>query len=236
LLTNPNFSLIHINPTAVQRQAQKDFMTTPEQVQVQEQQNNKELNFRALEQRYQKQLEDKDRQLQELQQRQVQQAPDDDEDDNEPYVDHKKLKKAQAKFGQQIKQETQTEIQRAVQAALHEERSQNWLKQNPDFYETMSHAEKLAQMDPDLADTILAMPDNFERKKLVYKNIKALGLHKPAEKVPSIQDKIDANKKSPYYQPSGYNQAPYSAQSDFSPQGQKESYEKMKMLKAKYGS
>ena len=72
MLTNTNSSLIHINPTAVQRQAQKDFMTTSEQVQTQEQPNNKELNFRALEQRYQRQLEDKERQLQELQQRQVQ--------------------------------------------------------------------------------------------------------------------------------------------------------------------
>jgi hypothetical protein len=215
-------------------------MTTPDQVQTQEQPNNKELNFRALEQRYQKQLEasesEKAQLRQELQQRQAPPQTDDDEEDNEPYVDHKKLKKSQAKLGQQIKQETQSEIQRAVQTALQEERSKNWLSSNSDFYDVMQHAEKLAQNDPELAETILSMPDTFERKKLVYKNIKALGLHKPAEKQPSIQEKIDQNRKSPYYQPTGFNQAPYNPQSDFSKDGQRASYEKMQSLKAKYGS
>lgn len=217
-------------------------MTTPEvtQTQPQEQPNNKELNFRALEQRYQKQLEaersERERLQQELQQRTMQQQNHDDDDESEPYVDHKKLKKSQERFGQQIKQETQNEIQKAVQTALQEERSQNWLKQNGDFYDVMQHAEKLAQSDPELAETILAMPDTFERKKLVYKTIKAQGLHKPPEDKKSIQEKIDRNKQSPYYQPTGYNQAPYSPQADYSPQGQKDSYEKMKMLKAKYGS
>lgn len=210
-------------------------MTTPEQVQT-EQPNNKEINFRALEARFQRELEEKERKIQELQQRQSQQAPEDDDEDNEPYVDHKKLKKSQAKFGQQLKQETQGEIQKAVQTALQQERQQNWLKQNNDFYDVLQHAQKIQDTDPELAETILAMPDNFERQKLVYKNIKALGLHKPAEKVPSIQEKIDANRKSPYYQPTGITQAPYAPQVDYSPQGQKESYEKMKMLKAKYGS
>jgi hypothetical protein len=216
-------------------------MTTPDQAQAQTQeQSNKELNFRALEQRYQKQLEasevERGRLQQELQQRQSPQQSDDEDDESEPYVDHKKLKKSQAKFGQQIKQETQSEIQRAVQTALQEERSKNWLSSNSDFYDVMQHAEKLAQNDPELAETILSMPDTFERKKLVYKNIKALGLHKPPEKQASIQEKIDQNRKSPYYQPTGHNPAAYSPTADYSPQGQKESYEKMKMLKSKYGS
>src|SRR5687767_9654641 len=190
-------------------------MTSPiQENQVQEQQlSNKELNFRALEQKYQQQLAaeraEKERLLQELQQKQKNQS-DEEEEDTEPYVDHKKLKKEQAKLGQQIKQETQTEIQRAVQKALNEERKQSWMKNNPDFYDVMQHAEKFAQMDPELAETILEMPEGFERQKLVYKNIKALGLHKPQAKEPSIQDKIDANRRSPYYQPSGVGAAPYS--------------------------
>lgn len=213
-------------------------MTIPEQGQVpiQEQPNNKELNFRALEARYQQKFEEKEKQLQELQQRIASSQVDDDEEDTEPYVDHKKLKKSQAKLGQQIKQETQSEINRAVQTALQQERSQNWLRSNPDFNEVMQHAQKIQDNDPELAETILAMPDTFERQKLVYKQIKAMGLHKPPEKIPSIQDKIDRNKMSPYYQPTGYNPSAYSPTADYSPQGQKESYEKMKMLKSKYGS
>ncbi len=210
-------------------------MTAPTQEnQAQESQpSNKELNFRALEAKYQQQLAaeraEKERLMAELQQRH--QSPVDEEDDSEPYVDHKKLRREQAKFGQQIKQETQSEIQKAVQKAIYEEKKQNWMKSNPDFYEVMQHAETFAQRDPELAETILEMPEGFERQKLVYKNIKALGLHKPAEKQPSIQDKVDANKRSPYYQPSGMGAAPYSQVGDFTQTGQKQAYEKMQALK-----
>lgn len=194
----------------------------------------KELNFRALEARYQKQLEQErngrleaERNLQERSKTSLQE----DDDDSEPYVDHKKLNKTLAKFGEQSKQQTQTEIQRAVQTALNEERKQNWIKTNSDFYDVLQNADKFAQVAPDLAESILEMPEGFERQKLVYKNIKALGLDKPPQKQPSIQDKIDANRKSPYYQPSGTGTAPYSQVGDFSAQGQKNAYDKMQQLK-----
>jgi len=77
------------------------------------------------------------------------------------------------------------------------------------------------------------MPEGFERQKLVYKNIKALGLNMPEVKQPTIQDKIDANKRSPYYQPSGVGTAPYASVGDFSSQGQKQAYAKMQELKNK---
>lgn len=213
-------------------------MTVPQtDNQSQEQPSNKELNFRALEQKYINQLNteraEKERLQHELSQRQA--PKDDDEDDSEPYVDHKKLKREQAKFGQQMKQETSTEIQRAVSHALKEERKQSWMKTNPDFHEVMSHAEKFAQSDPELAETILEMPDGFERQKLVYQTIKGRGLHKAPEKATSIQDKIDANRRSPYYQPTGVGSAPYSTSADYSQTGQKQAYEKMQSLKAKYG-
>lgn len=216
-------------------------MTTPQETQeVQQQVSNKELNFRALEQKYQQQVAaeraERERLAQELEKlHNMRSNRDDDEDDSEPYVDHKKLKREQAKFGQQIKQETQSEINRAVQLALKEERKQTWLKSNSDFYDVMQHAEKFAQADPELAETILEMPDNFERQKLVYKNIKALGLHKPPVPQQSIQDKIDSNRRGQYYQPSGVNASPFNSQADFSPQGQKEAYEKIKALKSRYG-
>lgn len=197
--------------------------------------SNKELNFRALEAKYQQQLAqeraEKERLAQELEAKARLPYKDDDEDDSEPYVDHKRLKKEQAKFGQQIKQETQSEIQKAVQKALQEERKQTWMKSNPDFYDVMQHAEKFAQTDPELAETILEMPEGFERQKLVYKNIKALGLHKPAVKESPIQEKIDANRRSPYYQPSGTGTPAYNQGGDYSDAGQKQAYEKMQALK-----
>ena len=217
-------------------------MTEETQVnQEQTQKNNdKEYNFRQLEAKYQRELaqertarQEAERIAQEATLRK-QQTPEDDDDDSEPYIDKKKLKKEQAKFGQQMKQETQSEIQRAVQTALQEERKNNWLKQNPDFYDTLQqHADKIVQRDPELAETILQMPDGFERQKLVYKNIKALGLDKPEVKQSSIQEKIDANRRSPYYQPTGIAAAPYAAAGDFSDVGQKNAYQKMKELQNK---
>lgn len=213
-------------------------MTAPSQEnQVQDQKpSDKELNFRKLEEKYQRELAQERAARQEAERIAQEKSKvvhhDEEEDDDEPYVDKRKLKKTLDKFGQQTKQETQTEIQKAVQVALHEERKQNWVKSNPDFYDVLQYAEKLALKDPDLAESILEMPEGFERQKLVYKNIKALGLHRPEEKAPSIQQKIDANRKSPYYQPSGVGTAPYSNAGDYSQGGQKQAYEKMQQLKA----
>lgn len=215
-------------------------MTVSEQQnQTQEQKpNDKELNFRALESRYQKQLEQErsarieaERIAQEAMARKQAPSAEDDDEENEPYVDHKKLNKKLAKFGENTRQQTQNEIKQAVNQAIQEERKQSWLKTNPDFYEVLQHAEKFAQKDPELAETILDMPDTFERQKLVYKNIKAFGLHKPQVAQPSIQEKVDANKRSPYYQPSGVGSAPYESTGDFSPNGQKQAYQKMQELK-----
>ncbi len=194
----------------------------------------KELNFRALESKYQKQL-DAERQARIEAEKRAEQAmkkhEPEDEDDDEPYVDKKKLTKTLAKFGQQTEQNTQSAIDKAVGKALTQERQQNWMKSNPDFYDVMQHADKLAQLDPELAETILEMPEGFERQKLVYKNIKTLGLHKPAAKESTIQDKVDANRRSPYYQPTGVGSAPYTQVGDFSDNGKKQAYDKMQALK-----
>lgn len=201
-------------------------------------QNDKEYNFRMMEQKYQREVAQERARAQELE-RQLQErnkVVDDDEDD-EPYVAPKKLEKKLAKFEEKTSKKTAEEIKNAVQIALEEERQNNWLNQNSDFEQIMSeqNVQKFIANHKDLADSIARMPPGFEREKLVYKNIKALGLDKPAKKESSIQEKIDANKRSPYYQPSGMGSAPYANNSDFSAQGQKQAYEKMQQLKSKYG-
>jgi post-segregation antitoxin (ccd killing protein) len=196
--------------------------------------SNKELNFRALESKYQKELE-RERaeklEYQRLAQEALNRSQKEEDDDQEPYVDHKKLEKKLAKFGENTKKETRADIQQAVQAALEQERQNAWLEANPDFYDIMNeHSAKLPTVSPELAKTILKMPDGFDRQKLVYANIKALGLHKPPEKQSSIQDKVDANRRNQYYQPSGVA-PPFSNQGDFSPEGQKAAYLQIQKLK-----
>jgi hypothetical protein len=200
------------------------------------QQKEKEYNFAQLrmqaeqERNMREQAEQRAQQLQqELESRSK--PSDDDDDDDEPYIDRRRLKKELSRFEQQNKKATQSEIQQHIQQALTEERRQMWLKNNPDFNDVMQHAQKFADHDPELAETILEMPDGFERQKLVYRNIKAMGLHKKEEPKPSIQETIDRNRKSPYYQPSGVGSAPYAGAGDFSPSGQKNAYQKMQELK-----
>ncbi len=199
--------------------------------------SDKEINFRNQEAKYERLLAQERAariEAERIAQERSKPALHEEEDDNEPYVDHKKLRREQAKFGQQIKQETVSEIQKAVQQAREQERQEVWLESNPDFFDTLkNNADKLAQRSPALAKTILNMPDNFERQKLVYQSIKELGLDRPEIKQPSIQEKVDANRRSPFYQPSGTGSAPYASQGDFSESGQKSAHAKMKELQSR---
>lgn len=212
-------------------------MTAPiQESQAQEQKiSNKEMNFRALEAKYQQQLDQEraarleaEKRAQELSSRQQV----DEEVSTDPYVDHAKLEKKLNKFGQN----TQTEIQKAMEIAKHaakeELKQEMWLEQNPDFQSVMEQADKLMEKAPKLAETILRMPNTFDRQKLVYQNIKELGLLNPEKKPSSVQEKIDANRKSPYYQPSGVGTAPYAGGGDFSSGGQKNAYDQMQKLKS----
>jgi len=203
--------------------------------------SDKELNFRALEAKYQRQVEQErnarleaEKKNEELQAyRQAQSKDDDDDISSEPYIDEKRLAKKMNKFGQATQTEINKAMEQAKYAAKEELKQEMWLDNNPDFYDTLQLAEKFAQEAPELAKTILRMPEGFERQKLVYQNIKQLGIDKPKQKEASIQDKIDANRRSPYYQPSGVGTSPYQSQSDFSPSGQKQAYAKMQELKAR---
>ena len=212
-------------------------MSDQNQTQANQQQevkpNDKELNFRALEAKYQKALEqerqERLRLQQELQDKNKAALHEEDEP-SEDYVDHKRLEKKLSKFGQNQQSEIQKAMEMAKHAAKEELKQEMWLEQNPDFYDVLQHAEKFANKSPKLANTILKMPEGFERQKLVYEAIKEMGVDKPEQKKSSIQDTIDANKKSPYYQPSGVGTAPYSQVGDYSASGQKNAYEKMKQL------
>jgi len=193
----------------------------------------KELNFRALEAKHKRELEQErqarieaEKRVQEIQSKQQQQ----DDEEDEPYVAPKKLDKKLAQFSQNTQLDIQKSMEIVKQQAKEEMKQEMWLEKNNDFYNVMQHAQKLYEEDKEMAETILTMPDNFDRQKLVYKTIKKLGLHEE-KKTPSIQDKIDSNRKSPYYQPSGVASAPYAATGDFSDVGQKNAYTKMQELK-----
>jgi hypothetical protein len=220
------------------------FMTTPDQTSdavkayEQKQQQDKEYNFAMLNKKLQAEtqarMEAEKRAEEAVKAAQQRQTQDDDDDGDEPYVDHKRLNKKLSNFEKTMEQKIEQKAEVIARAMVEQQKHESWLKANPDFKEVIEqYADKFAAADPDLAESILEMPNTFERQKLVYKNIKALGLHKPPVPQQSIQDKIDANRRSPYYQPSGVGTAPYSGQGDFSQSGQKNAYDKMKELQNK---
>lgn len=198
-------------------------------------QNDREINFRKQEAMFQRQLEQERQEKEslkkelELSKRQPQNQEEDD--DSEPYVDHKKLNKKLSSFGQNTQSEIQKAMEIAKQSAKEELKQEMFLENNPDFYHVLEKADDLMTRAPKLAENILKMPNNFDRQKLVYQTMKELGVDKPPKEPSTIQSKIDANKRSPYYQPSGVGAAPYASQSDFSQSGQKNAYEKMQALK-----
>ncbi len=200
-------------------------------IQAQQKNNDKELNFRALESKYEKKLAEERQARLDLEQRLKQVSHIDEDDSDDPYVDNKKLNKKLTRFGEATQSEIHKAMESAKNTAKEELRKEMWMENNPDFYDTLNYAEKFAQKAPKLAESILRMPEGFERQKLVYQNIKALGLDQPEVKQPSIQEKIDANRRSPYYQPSGVGSAPYASQGDFSASGQKNAYDKLQELK-----
>jgi len=204
--------------------------------------NDKEYNFRQIEKKLLEEREARTREAarreeleKEIQMLRNQKHQQEEEDDSsEPYVDHKKLNKTLSKFGQHTQSEIEKAMEIAKRKAKEELKQEMFLETKPDFYDTIQqHANKLYEVSPDLANSILSMPDSFERQKLVYKNIKALGLHKPEQKQTTVQDKIDANKRSPYYQPSGTGTSPYSQGGDFSNAGQKNAYDYIQQVKSR---
>ncbi len=208
------------------------------EVENQAQASDKELNFRKLEARYQEEITkernarlDAEKRIQEM----ANKPPiEEDEDDSEPFVDHKKLNKTLSKFGQATQSEIQKAMDIAKKTAKQELKQEMWVENNPDFYDVLNkHAERFAQKAPRLAETILKMPEGFERQQLVYQNIKELGIDKPDQPQQTIQEKIDANRRSPFYQPSGVAASPYGARGDYSPGGQQQAYNKMKELQAR---
>jgi hypothetical protein len=197
--------------------------------------NDKEYNFAQL----RKQLADseaaREKAEKERDDAKKRRASDEVEDEpyGEPYIDDKRLNKKLERFEEKIKKELDELGADKARQFIEKEKQESFLKANPDFTNLLQPEmiRKFSERYPEVAEQMLELPPSFARQKLLYQNIKALGLHKPEEKPPSIQETIDKNRRSPYYQPSGVGNTPYAAAGDFSPAGQKNAYQKMQELK-----
>lgn len=162
----------------------------------------------------------------------IPEGEDDIDDDSEPYIDKKSLKKHLKRSKLETAREITQDIEQKVQNAVAEERKRNdelrMKLEYPDFNEVLNEetAQKLMEKRPQLAQKILKIPDEQLRKELAYQAIKELGLHKKEEPKSTIQDQISNNKRSLYYTPSGMS-GPSGNPVDFSETGQKKAWEMM---------
>lgn len=218
----------------------RNFTMTENQVAVQENKpSDKEINFRKIEEKHRRELAEMQARLEEterkaseaLARRQV----EEEETDDEPYVGHKKLEKKFNSFEKKLEEKIDRKAEEKARMLIESREDEDWLNKNTDFDEVLREENlvKLLNKAPALAQSIKRMPDGKEKQKLVYNTIKSMGLDKPEKKESSIQEKIDANRRSPYYQPSGVGAAPYAGAGDFSPAGQKAAHAKMQELKNK---
>lgn len=174
-----------------------------------------------------------EREIAEASKKKIREPEVDDDTYDEPYVDERRLNKRLEKFEERFSKKVDEVADQRARQMLEQERNAQFLKQNPDFSQVLSPEviERFANKHPEIAEPMLEMPDGFARQKLLYQNIKALGVHKPATPAPSIQETIDKNRRSPFYQPTGVGTAPYAGGGDFSDSGQKNAYDKVQELK-----
>jgi len=207
--------------------------------------SDKEINFervrKQLEQERAARLQAEERAKQ-LEQERLSQArkpykEDDEEEEytDEPYVDHKVLNKKLAKFEHNFEKKVDQLAEQKARELLEQEKQHNYIKQNPDFQNVLNqeNIQKFAEQHPAIAERMLRMPDNFDRQALLYEQIKVFQSKQKDDAKPSVQQTIDQNRRSPYYQPSGVGSSPYGATGDFSPAGQKNAYDKLQELKSK---
>lgn len=164
---------------------------------------------------------------------------EDDEDDSssdEPYLDRRSFKKSLNRFEQKMEEKIERKAEEKARRILDEERKRDFVhrlkSEYRDFDEVLNEdsAEKFSQQCPDLAKEILAIPDEYQRRKMAYQTIKSIGLHKKEEPKQVGQDKVNQNLRNPYYSPTSFGNPGTAPMGDFSEAGQKAAFEKMQGL------
>lgn len=163
---------------------------------------------------------------------------DDSEDDNEPYIDKKRLAKEMGNLKSSLAVEIDQKAEEKARTLMAEERKKDFFKNNKDFHEIMQQEEiqKFISEQPGLAEDLETLPDNFERQKVVYRMIKTLKDLKTTQPVAPSQPKsplaaaFESRKASMAYQPGGSSGGPFQSMGDFSQGGMKNAYDRFKSL------
>jgi hypothetical protein len=160
---------------------------------------------------------------------------EEEEDDGEPYVVKKALDRKLTQHTNRLMKEIERKAEEKAMQLFEKQKQQNYLNEHRDFNEVLNpeNLQYLVDNHPEVANSILEMPEGFARQKLAYQTLKAF--KQKEEKRASIQETINNNHKSLYYQPSQYGNPPSATTMDFTPQGRKQAYDAMKKMMAGMG-
>lgn len=197
--------------------------------------SDKDVNFanlrkQAEEARYvasQAQLENQrlQQELESLKRQVSRPVEEEDDETSEPYIDKKALKRELNRFKANLDQEVESRVARRLEEAQSRDFVYRLKAEYKDFDDilTPENASKLEQVDPDFAKEILAERDEYRKRKLAYHAIKAAGIHRKVEppREMTAEEKIEANKRNPYYRPSASGQGTPSAPAVHSLGGQR---------------
>ena len=189
------------------------------EAQAREELSNKELNFRRLEAareadreartRAEMEAEMLKREMAEIKQM-LQPKESDPLDDVEDYVDparlRAKLEKERTAFerkAKEIAKNTYEEIERSRVENEKKNFMQKLHKDFPDFDQVMNESNILAleKSDPVFLEAVLAVPDDYERRRMTYNKIKGM---RPKEEKKSIQERVVENQQNSYYTSTGF--------------------------------
>lgn len=124
------------------------------------------------------------------------------------YIDKERLQLIRQKDKVAFQKEAEMIANRTYEARRREEEKQNFLprlkSQFHDYDSVMSEANiaKLEQTSPAFLKTVLKIDDDYERRLLTYEYLKSQ-IGKIEEPKSSIQDRVEENKRNPYYSPAG---------------------------------
>ncbi|MDE1970969.1 MAG: hypothetical protein KGI50_05335 [Patescibacteria group bacterium] len=124
-----------------------------------------------------------------------------DDDDSDEFVEKKYIRNEFSRVEKDInniKQETKR---------LEEERMKReqdlWMHSHPDFEEVLKSANDFEKDNQEVANSLLNIPEGFERYKSAYNMIKLYKEAKNKPAAPTMQDHINNNRRPMYYAPSG---------------------------------
>lgn len=126
-------------------------------------------------------------------------------DDVEDYVDATRLKAKLEKERASFKKEAEEIARRTYEEKDREREQKNFLgrlkAEYRDFDEVMteSNLAQLEKTNPVFLKAVLAIPDDYERRKLAYEYLK--NSRAPTEERASIKEKVEENARNPYYIP-----------------------------------